>query len=229
MKIIIINGSPRTNGATGQILLKIKENLEEIDSDVEIDYVDLAKMNLKFCKGCASCYNTGNCYINDDGLEELSQQLNDCDGVIFGSPNYATNVSGEFKVLIDRGHFVFEQLLRNKACFSVVTYENYGGKIAKKVINELIRFSGGAVSCEYVLKLNHNDTVLNDKRNAQIKKLCLKFHARAKQKNPLSFFEKIFSMLVFHMGIKRHVLKNKSRYKGVLNRWTKYGLVKEGV
>ena len=145
--------------------------------------------------------------------------------MIFGSPAYASDVSGEFKVLTDRGHFVFEQLLRNKPCFSVVTYENYGGRAALRVISKLIRFSGGAVSCEYVLKLNRIDTVLNSERNARIKKLCLKFLAKTKQKNPLSFFEKILRYIVFHIGIKPHVMKNKSRYKGAADKWIKHGII----
>ena len=225
MKIIIINGSSRANGATGQILTKISETIANIDSSVEIDYVDLSKMDLMFCTGCASCYSTGVCPIQDDGVEELSHKIAMCDGVIFGSPTFVCNVSGRFKVLIDRGHFVFEQLLKNKACFSVVTYENYGGKHVKKIINELIRFSGGAVSCEYIVKLNPNDKALNSDRNSQIEKLCSKFLIKAKQENPLSIYEKILGSAVFHFGIKPHAFRNELRFKGVISRWAKQGLI----
>ena len=55
MDIIIINGSPRVNGATGQILSKTEETLMESDTNVKINCFDLAKMNLVFCKGCGSC------------------------------------------------------------------------------------------------------------------------------------------------------------------------------
>lgn len=227
MKIMIINGSPRVNGATGQILLKIKESIIKMDANAEIEYIDLGKINLLFCKGCGSCYKTGSCHIKEDGLESLSCKIEKCDGVIFGSPTYASNVSGQFKILIDRCHFVFEQLLRNKACFSVVTYENYGGSKAQKVINELIQFSGGAVSCKYLVKLNHNDKALNDKRNKRIEILCQKYLFKIKQRNPLSLYEKILVKMTFHVGIRPHVFKNKSQYKGVLDRWIEQGLISE--
>ncbi|MDR0273385.1 MAG: flavodoxin family protein [Clostridiales bacterium] len=220
MKILIINGSPRTNGATGQILSKISETIAAMDAGAEIEYVELAKINMKFCIGCASCYISGKCPVDDD-LETLSKKIEACDGLILGSPTYASNVSGQFKILIDRGHFVFEQLLKNKACFSVVTYENYGGKKALAIINDLICKSGGAVSAKYMLKLNHNSEALNEKRIRKTEKLCRKFISKAKKKNPLSLFERISSFIIFHAGIKPHVIKNKLRYQGILNRWEK--------
>jgi len=227
MNIIIINGSLRINGSTGKILTKIQETLAKIKPDINIEYVDLANMDLQFCTGCASCYSTGICPIKDDGLEELSRRIEAFDGVIFGSPTFASNVTGRFKVLIDRGHFIFEQLLKDKACFSVVTYENYGGSKALRVINELIHFSGGAVSGKYLVKINHNEPILNDKRNQQIEKLCRKYLNKAKQMNPLSLREKIMRFFVFHAGIKPYVLKNEIRFKGVYTRWVKKGLVPE--
>ena len=59
------------------------------------------------------------------------------DGIIIGSPTYASNISGQMKVIIDRGHFVIEQLLFGKYAISVSTYENYGGKDTAKILNRL--------------------------------------------------------------------------------------------
>lgn len=223
MKIIIINGSPRLKGATGQILRKIKNSLVEIDSSLDIEYIDLGKMNIQLCNGCLTCYKTGHCSIKDDGLEDLSKKMESSDGIIFSSPTYVTNVSGHFKVLMDRCHFVFERLLYNKACFSVVTYENYGGGKAEKVINELIRNSGGSVSCQYLLKLNHNNKAINNKEEIEISKLSKKFLLKVKKDNPLSIYERITRKISFNIGIKPHVLRNKNRYEGIIDRWTKNG------
>ena len=225
MKILIVNGSPRANGATGQILTKIREHLVEAGPGLEIEYIELGQQNMQPCSGCLLCYRTGHCYIKADGVERLSQTLEQCDGVILGSPTYVSNVSGQMKTLIDRGHFVFERLLKNKACFSVVTYENFDGKKAQKVIHNLIRFSGGAVSCKYLVKLNHGDHVINKERNEQIAKLSRKYIFAVKRKNPLSFYERILGTCVFHVGIKPHAFKNRSRYGGVINRWIEQGSI----
>ena len=226
MKIVIINGSPRTNGITGQILTKISEILKEMDSGVEINYIDLSKMNLIFCKGCASCYKTGSCFIIEDGLEDVYKKIEECDGVIFGSPTYAVNVSGQFKVFTERGQFPFTQRLRNKACFSVVTYENYGGTQVQKVICEHIRNSGGAVSCKLVYKNKKREKALDSNSAEQIEKLCRKFLNKVKQKNPLALYERLLWTIIFHMGIKPHAFRNKLQFKGVISRWIKLGLIR---
>ena len=225
MQILIINGSPRSNGATGQILTRIKENLMKIDHNLKIIHTELGEKNMQVCSGCLSCYKTGQCYIKEDGVEEISQMIDDSDGIIFGSPTYVSNVSGQLKILIDRGHFVFERLLKNKACFSIITYENFGGKQAQKIVNDLIRFSGGAVSCKYLVKLNHGDRAIKDKMDAEIVKLSKKFLLCVKRENPLSLFEKILSFFAFHVGIKPHAFKNRSRYEGVVKRWIEKGII----
>ena len=228
MNIIIINGSPRANGATGKVLSKISETITEMDSNIVINHINLTSMNLQFCTGCASCYATGECIIKEDGIELLSKSIEVCDGIIFGSPTYESNVPGQLKTLMDRGHFVFEQLLHNKACLSVITYENYGRRKVQRVIDELIRFSGGSVCCRYSIKLNHGENALKIIDTKQIEKKCNYFLAKVKRKNPLSPYERLKRAIVFHVGIKPHVMKNESRYKGVKNRWIKQGLIPEG-
>lgn len=152
-------------------------------------------------------------------IEELSHQIDQCDGVVFGSPTYASNVSAHFKVLIDRGHFIFEQLLRDKACFSVVTYENIGGGQAQKVIHNLIHYSGGSVSNKYKLKLNHNIKPLTAQVQKTLDKKCFQYLRMAKRKNSLSITERIMRYAIFRFGLYAHAKKNESRYKGIIARW----------
>jgi multimeric flavodoxin WrbA len=225
VKIIIINGSPRSNGMTGQILLKIRDALLNMDPGVEIDYIDLSKMNLLYCIGCATCYREGSCIIKKDGLIELSQKIAQCNGVVFGSPTYATNVSGQFKVFIDRMQFPFTQLLSKKACFSVVTYENYGGSKAQTIIKEQIRNSGGTLCCKILYKLNNGDNALDFRTDKRINKLCKTFLYKMKKENPLLIPERILSALVFNVGIKPHAFRNKTKFRGVINRWIDQGLI----
>lgn len=45
MKIVMINGSPRTNGSTAQIMRVIQNRLLEKE-DVEIDFYNLSELKL---------------------------------------------------------------------------------------------------------------------------------------------------------------------------------------
>ena len=131
-KIVIVNGSHRKNGATAIILNEMYERLKK-HSNVEVRMVHVSDLSLQYCVGCGTCYKTGTCIYKDDA-ESLSLWIAEADGIILGSPTYASNVSGQMKVIIDRGHFVMEQLLHGKYALSVATYENYGGREAVKHI-----------------------------------------------------------------------------------------------
>ena len=65
MKIIIINGSHRKNSATALILHEIYQKLETYPN-VEIQFYNVADLNLKYCVGCCKCYKNGKCIFNDD-------------------------------------------------------------------------------------------------------------------------------------------------------------------
>ena len=70
MKIVIINGSHRKNGATALILNEMYEELKK-HSDVEIQIIHVSDLSLQYCVGCGSCYKTGACIYKDD-VEKLS-------------------------------------------------------------------------------------------------------------------------------------------------------------
>ena len=143
MKIIIINGSHRKNGSTAFILNELLQELNKYD-DVDVQFIHVADLSLNYCVGCGTCYRTGKCIYRDD-VEALSSNIASADGIILGSPTYASNVSAQMKTIIDRGHFVMEQLLYGKYAISVTTYENYGGTDTAKIMNRLLSYSGAKV------------------------------------------------------------------------------------
>lgn len=217
MKIVIVNGSPRKNGATAKVLEQILYNLSQY-SDVEIKHYHISDFQLNFCKGCCKCFESGKCIMDDD-IEKLSNQIADADGLIIGSPVYASNVPAQLKLLIDRGHFVIEQLLKSKATFAVVTYENRGGSTALSVIKRLFLFSGSKYTLNLRIKVQFNDNLLQDE--VIIKKLqagSKHFHD-ALMSNRTPFSRRVLQTIIFNIGIKPYVLRKRNRYAGVLNRW----------
>ncbi len=175
MKIIIINGSYRKSGATALILHEMYQKLGTYPN-VEFQFYNVADLNLKYCVGCCKCYENGKCIFNDD-IEKLSENIKTADGIIIGSPTYASNVSGQLKVLIDRGHFVIEQLLFRKYAVSVSTYENYGGKDTSKILNRLLSYSGATISNSLFIKVPFNTNPLsNSKTQNKVNRAMDKFY-----------------------------------------------------
>ena len=106
MNIIFVNGIPRKNGATGNLIQSLRDRLSVMDSNINLETIELSEVKPKYCDGCLSCYRNGKCHIQDDGMEEISKRISECDGLVFASPTYGSSVTGLFKTFIDRGHFL---------------------------------------------------------------------------------------------------------------------------
>lgn len=223
MKIVIVNGSHRKNGATALILNEMYQQLKKY-SDVDVQMVHVADLSLKYCVGCGSCYKNGACIYKDD-IESLSLRIAEADGVILGSPTYASNVSGQMKVIIDRGHFVMEQLLYGKYAISVTTYENYGGRDSAKIINKLLSYSGAKISGSIVSQNRFNANPLKDIRlKENVEKVVCRFHRDVIGKRKY-LLQSIRHLIIFRVGIQPFVMKKGAQYDGVIAHWKKRNIV----
>lgn len=104
MNIIVINGSPRANQNTSTLLKKAVEGATSKGAEVEI--INLYKLNYKGCVACFSCKRKGsknphNCAVKDD-LTSVLEKIKNADAVIFGSPIYFYNITGEMRSFLER-------------------------------------------------------------------------------------------------------------------------------
>ncbi|MCL2375963.1 MAG: flavodoxin family protein [Defluviitaleaceae bacterium] len=214
---MIINGSPRKNGATAKVLNEFAGQLASKGADATMFH--LSDLEMTFCKGCCGCYKTGQCFLDDDA-KMLSKTISEADGLIIGTPCYVSDVSGQLKAFIDRGHFVFEQLLKGKHTIGVVTYENYGGSLAYKTLKSLFVFSGAKTVDKLIIKTPFGS---NPKAGPQIASKAARLHSSIKN-NKSSFLCGIINFFVLNFGIKPFVRKKGEAYQGVLQHWEERGI-----
>jgi multimeric flavodoxin WrbA len=220
MKITIVNGSPRKNGATGKILQAFGKCLEE-KGNVEVCYIELAAYRLQACSGCERCYRTGVCHI-DDRAEEINRAIGESEGVIIGSPVYVSNVSGILKNYIDRGHIVVEQALKDKYMFAVTTFEIAGGASVTGMLNTMFRYAGGIPAGKYALKLPHNSNPFDQpKVLRQINRKAGKFYMMINRNKRKSLLDRLINYVALHVVIKPFVVRYPNRYQAVLQQWGK--------
>lgn len=222
MKIIILNGSPRKNGATANILHEMEKKL--LDKGCSIEFINISELKVSPCVGCCNCYKTGICHIKDDA-ESLSTRMGNADGIIIGSPTYASNVSGQLKQFIDRGHFVIEQLLHGKYAVSVATGENYGNNDTSKAIVKLIKFSGAKLSGKIICTIPFNANLQEDKKQTKkIHVMADKLYSDIQQRK-FYFSQTIMHKVIFNIGIKPFVLRKGEKYDGVISRWKSINII----
>jgi len=99
VKIIGINGSPRTDGNTSYLVETALKSAETLGAEIEI--INLGSADIEPCVACDICKATGECAIYDD-MREINEKLMKSDGIIVGSPVYFGSVTAQLKMLIDR-------------------------------------------------------------------------------------------------------------------------------
>ena len=99
MKVLMLNGSPRTNGNTSIALNEVKTVLEQ--EGIEVEIIQVGNREIKGCKGCLYCKQHGRC-VMDDCVNEIAEKLNNADGLVVGSPVYYASANGTLICLLDR-------------------------------------------------------------------------------------------------------------------------------
>jgi len=221
MKIVIINASPRKDGATAKVLNEFASQLKNENSDISMFH--LTDLEMDFCKGCCSCYRTGQCFLEDDA-KTLLKAISEANGLIIGTPCYISGISGQLKVFLDRGHFPIIQSLKNKHTLGVVTYENVGAGSAYKALKNLFVFSGAKSVDKLIIKTPFDSNPIKINKTAhRIKKTATRFHSSL-QNSKTSLQCKITHFFALNFGIKPFVLRKGAAYQGVLRHWKERGI-----
>ncbi len=98
-KIIVISTSPRVNGNSNALADEFVKGAKQAGHIVE--KISLIGKSLKFCIGCLKCQETRKCVIKDN-VAEILTKLSNCDVIVFATPIYYYEMSGQMKTFIDR-------------------------------------------------------------------------------------------------------------------------------
>ena len=100
-KIIILNGSPRPNGATASLIKAFTEGAEQSGHIVTTFLLD--SMNINGCKGCfGGGKDPGSPCVQKDEMEKIYPVYKEADIVVMASPLYYWNLSGQLRTAFDR-------------------------------------------------------------------------------------------------------------------------------
>jgi multimeric flavodoxin WrbA len=142
MKVVGIQSSPRGKNSNTLKLLEAAL-LGAVEAGADVEYIDVAKLKIKFCNACNSCHHTGECSTKDDFPNVLAKLL-DADGIIWSSPNYITNITAQLKTLFDRCPLVIhEQLFEGKYSLSLTTAGSGDVDFVLDIMNNFMVHCGG--------------------------------------------------------------------------------------
>ncbi len=105
-RVIVISTSLRKGSNSDLLADKFIEGARSAGKDVE--KISLAGKNIQFCHGCLACQKLGRCVIKDD-VNDIMTKVMTADTVVWATPIYYFEMSGQMKTLIDRMNAMYSQ------------------------------------------------------------------------------------------------------------------------
>lgn len=144
MKVLAINGSPKTEGNTASALKLLLGEVEK--KGIETQLITIGNKSIRGCIGCGRCgeEKNGRCIAFDDIVNELLPRMAEADGIVVGSPVYFSGINGTLKSFLDRAFFVSwvnGGLMRMKIGAAVVALRRSGGSMAIAQLDKYFQIS----------------------------------------------------------------------------------------
>ncbi|MDE6520040.1 MAG: flavodoxin family protein [Ruminococcus sp.] len=99
MKVLMINGSPHTNGNTYIALHEMEKVFSE--NGVKTEIVQVGNKDIRGCIACGSCAEKGKC-VFDDMVNETASKFEECNGLVVASPVYYASANATLIAFLDR-------------------------------------------------------------------------------------------------------------------------------
>ena len=103
MKAMLINGSPRKNGNTSELVRIFNDRIED---KVDIDTISIFEMDIKGCTNCGACQKNvlvSHCTVKDD-MSSLYDMFIGSDLIILASPIYMWQMTPCTLAFLNRLH-----------------------------------------------------------------------------------------------------------------------------
>ena len=144
--VLIISTSIRNNANSEILAHETERGAKEAGHNVE--FVSLKDKEINFCKGCMACQKIGKCVINDDA-NEITLKMKNADVIVWATPIYYYEMSGQMKTLIDRANSLFA----TGKNFSEVYVITTSADTTKGVVQTVLNGVNGWIACFSGVKL----------------------------------------------------------------------------
>ncbi len=134
MKVLLINGSPRTHGNTHIALSEVANALEE--NGVQTEIVSIGTKAVQGCIACGRCAELGRCAFQDELYEKICEKAKEADALVVGSPTYYAGPNGSLCALLDRLFYSYGQHLRYKPAAAVAVCRRGGASTVFDQLNK---------------------------------------------------------------------------------------------
>ncbi len=133
-KVLIIETSLRTGSNSDILAESFAKGAKDAGNDVEI--VSLKGKRIGFCMGCFACQKLGKCVITDDA-NEITEKILEAEVVVWSTPIYYYEMSGQMKTMIDRANSLYPRDYKFREVYLLSTAAEDESYTDEKAVNGL--------------------------------------------------------------------------------------------
>lgn len=117
-RVVVISTSLRVRSNSDLLAEQFMKGAESAGHQVE--KVELLGKQIEFCRGCFACAKLGRCIIDDD-VNGIMEKVMKADVIVWATPIYYYEMSGQMKTLIDRMNAMYDRDYRFREVYLLTT------------------------------------------------------------------------------------------------------------
>ena len=133
-QILVITTSLRKCSNSDILAERLCAGVRDGGGDVEL--ISLKDKQIAFCRGCLACQKTGKCVIDDDAVA-IAAAVKDATKLVFVTPIYYYEMSGQLKTLLDRLNPLYAADYRFRDVYMVTVAAEDEDFVAEKAVSGL--------------------------------------------------------------------------------------------
>lgn len=154
-KVLILNGSPHSNGSTATAISQVVQELGKAGIATEV--VAVGHLPIRSCVACGGCAATGKC-VFDDLVNEVAEKFEQADGLIAASPVYYASANATLVAFMTRLFYSTHFDKSMKVGASIVSARRGGCSATFDELNKFFTISGmPVVSSQYWNSIHGNN------------------------------------------------------------------------
>ena len=117
-KVLVISTSLRQGSNSEQLADQFLKGAQSAGH--QVTKIDLKQKDIKFCIGCLACHKCGSCILHDD-MEHINDLMKQADVIVYATPVYFYEMSGQMKTLLDRTNPLYGSDYRFREVYILAT------------------------------------------------------------------------------------------------------------
>ena len=133
-KVLVISTSLRLKSNSDALAESLIRGAR--DAGHEVEHISLKGKDMKFCTGCLACQKTQQCVLKDDAVR-IAERVKASDTLVFATPIYYYEMSGQMKTLLDRLNPLYPSDYRFRKVYMLMTAAEDEAFVPEKAVSGL--------------------------------------------------------------------------------------------